>query len=263
MKIRLRPAAAVLLVACIPGLAHAAWEDLETVTLPEDEPATGFLGMVGVGLVSAPEYSGASDRRAGIAPLVALSYDNVYWRFSRAGAWLYDAPGLRLGPALQLRRGRQDVDSDTVDGMDERDRSWEAGLAAQVRLPVGLLSAGYYADVTDTTGGTAAAADLHIPLAAGDAWRVGVSAGFEWLSEGITDHLYGVEADEVTLGRPVYTPGAAANWKLGVSGAMQLGHSWSLLGGVTLTHLGREIHDSPIVDKANGATGFLGGVWRF
>ncbi len=91
--------------------------------------AADFKTSLGLGVGMVPDYEGSDDYEA-----VVIPFAKVLWESGRYV--LLDGNSLRInilsdewqfGPILQYRRGRDNVDNDRVDNMDDIDAAVEAG----------------------------------------------------------------------------------------------------------------------------------------
>lgn len=252
----------------LPAHAQDALSELNEAhrseTPPEPDRPSAWRGFLGAGLLSGQTVFGES--RTVPVPLVSVSYrDTVYWQIARGGVWLFksDDRSVRLGLAVKLRRGYDPDDVDHLAGMQERDRSVEAGVTARWATRPLVLSAAYYTDVSGTTKGDSASLAFSVPFRLGERWRLSPSISAEWLSAKVVDYYYGVQPSEATATRPAYKGKNSVNLRAGVGARYLLARSWLLFVGASYTHLGVGIADSPIVERS-GVAAVHGGVgWRF
>lgn len=226
--------------------------------------AGGWDGFVGAGVIAVQGAYG--DDRTTVLPLASVSYkDTLYWRSAGGGAWLLTSDDRRArgGIAVRFRRGYDPDDDAGLDGMAARDTSLEVGVNASIATRAASIGAAYYSDISGTTDGESAMVSISHPIRMGARVRLVPSVGAEWFDANVVSYYYGVRADEATATRPAYEGRATVNVRAGLSAGYALTRNWSLLGGVSYTHLGAGITDSPIVINDRVAALYLGAGWRF
>jgi len=263
---------AVALLSVTASLSARAQDALSELdfAFSETEPARdstgsgGWRGFLGAGLIALDRP--VADRKAFLLPLVSISYgDTFYWNVGQIGAWLLksDDRSARLGIALKARGGYDPDDFDGLAGMDKRDTSAELGVNGKWRTRPVAVSFGYFTDVSDKTNGNSALLGLSFPIRLSDSWSLIPSVGAEWLSTEVVDYYYGVRPGEAAFGRPPYAGESTVNLRAAVMAHYRLARAWSLFGGVSITHLGSGISDSPIIIHDDVAALFVGAGWHF
>jgi outer membrane protein len=79
----------------------------------------------------------------------------------------------------------------------------------------------------------------------------------------LNNYYYGVRADEATLNRPQYMPGAGTDAWLGLYGYYDISRGWRALGGIGVNLLDNRVRNSPIVRDGTRPTAFLGAAYDF
>jgi len=97
----------------------------------------------------------------------------------------------------------------------------------------------------------------------GRAWVFEPSLGVGWQSRDLVDYYYGVRGVETRPGRPAYSGGATSNAFAKLSLSYMLTSGWSVYGGGEYTYLGKNISDSPIVERRYETGVFLGLTYEF
>ena len=122
-------AASVFIVLAL-GLQAQAQQSF-IVAVPPDLP-----NLVSVGLGVAPDYEGSDDLTFGVLPAGQLTFGNRSVRLigTTLSGNLVDHEFLRLGPSLNYRFGRKDVDDEVVKKMTDVDGSVELGAFAGIEL---------------------------------------------------------------------------------------------------------------------------------
>ncbi|MCB1620699.1 MAG: MipA/OmpV family protein [Thiothrix sp.] len=162
-----------------------------------------------------------------------------YWSFAE-----FSAGAVYLGLGLDEwdhRRG----DSAALGDMKALDRALNGRLGVALRAGDGVFSLELGQDLLAHKGAQAKLRYAH-DLVLG---RVHPFAELQWLSADMADYYVGVNADEVTVGRPAYQAGDALGLKAGVTFEYPLTRNLTVLGGVGLTGWDSAVTDSPIVDR--------------
>jgi MipA family protein len=158
--------------------------------------------------------------------------------------------------------GLDPEDNDELEGLEDRDPGFDLGVTARWQSVVGELNAQLLADVSNTSKGEELILSYAYPLAYGR-WHLRPEFGISWQSCDLGDYYFGVDADEATDRRAVYEVDSSVTPYAGIEFEYALDEKIDLLGGFGVGRLGNEISDSPIVDKANLAGGYLGLSYTF
>lgn len=265
----MRRALSVLLLLLFSAGAGASsmvgdMSDLPEAKQPESEK--NFSGMLGVAVLSKPEYSGSDENEVVAAPLISLDYkDTVYFKFNRAGVWFWKPKdtGVRFGALVKPRKGWSSGDGDSLKGMDDRDDSIEAGVNMEWKIERAKFEAGYLTDVSDKSDGNSGFFKFNYALVQQPKFQLMGLVGFEHLDKDVSNYYYGVKGSEATASRPAYKADADWIYSLGLVAMYGFAERWTLIGGAVYSRLGDEMDDSPIVEDRNNTLGALGVAWRF
>ena len=165
---------------------------------------------------------------------------------------------MALGFAAQPRFGFHPKDGNRLDGMSSRHDSIEGGVAFEWELPQASLSAAYFTDWSETSGGQSWRLSVDHQLVDSRSWDVSAYIDLDYAGTKIVQYYFGVRPDEATAARPSYQPGATVISSLGLSGAYKLNKDYALLFGSELSYLGAAAAASPIVQRRNSLMGYLG-----
>jgi len=265
-------AAALGMALAAPG---AAFADSHASDAMNDEAASadngGWRFELGAGVGVAPDYEGSEDYQA--VPLFAarIQKDNYFARLQGTKLQVNVIPSrmFRLGPQLNYRFKRNDVDDDRVDDLRTVDEAWELGLFGGIRfrdvagknITLGAdasasrdVAAGHNGWLVDLRG------LVRFPIAEG--WRMGVGAGGTWASSNYMDEYFSIDADnarrsglrEFSADSGVKDVGVDANVDWGFT------DNWGLSFRVAYDRLLSDAEDSPIVDDRGSENQFFGGV---
>lgn len=197
-----------------------------------------------------------------VVPMLRFEGERGYLRGLRGGYVLHRDGGFELGPFLQVRGDGYDADdSDFLAGMDDREFSLDAGVAASWRVErVGQFELSAATDVLGRSGGQELEASYSALFRAGGFTFV-PALSLKWQSEDMVDYYYGVRADEALPGRPAYRADAALVPELSMLATRRFASNWTIYGRVGHSWLPSEIRDSPIVDASSRTTVMVGLGW--
>ncbi len=87
--------------------------------------------------------------------------------------------------------------------------------------------------------------------------------GVEWVDKKYVDYYYGVRASEATAGRAAYVGNGAVNAEISLASIYRFDKHHSMMLNVGVKSLGKEIKDSPIVDRSIESRVMLGYKYSF
>ena len=227
-------------------------------------PIAAAQHTAGLGAGYAPDYEGSEDYQG--VPMVMLRghYDSGRF-FALVGTNLkvnlLADKTYSLGPVLNYRMGRDDVDNNQVDDMRDIDDALEAGVFGGVKVDNWLFGLELLADVTDEHDGMTIQAD------AGYQWKVSkelmITPGIftTWADDDYMDTYFGVNSKNrgsSTL------PDYEADSGIKDFGAKVVANytpweKWGIMGIFTYKTLLNDAEDSPIVDdEGDDGQMFLG-----
>lgn len=93
--------------------------------------------------------------------------------------------------------------------------------------------------------------------------RIAPSIGFHWKSRLLLDYYYGVRDEEATPGRPAYTATSGLQGFFRLSASYQLSNHWAIVGLAEYETLSRSVRQSPLVERSDLATLFIGIMYNF
>jgi outer membrane protein len=153
-------------------------------------------------------------------------------------------------------------DSPFLSGMSERKGSAWLGVRARHSFGWATLTGELSADASDNSGGQKAKIGIERRFALGD---LGISPRLTatWMDSKYTDYYYGVSAVEARSGRGVYRPDATVNTSIGMRMDYRLAPQQMLFLDLGVEALGKEIRNSPLVDRRSVPEVRLGYLYRF
>ena len=236
------------------------------IAIPADLP-----NVVGVGVGAAPDYEGSDDLTYGVLPAFQMTFGNRNVRLigTTLSANLVDHKYLRLGPSINYRFGRKDVDDDVVDRMEDIDGSIELGLYAGFELlndvnPRYRFSATveFLQDVSDGHDGwvTNVSARYWAPLS--KPLDIGIGAGLTFASDDYMSTFFSVDArDAAASGLAQYdADGGLKDVWVQPMFVFHFSKKWHLGFGFRYKLLLGDAADSPVVDDRGSKNQFLAGL---
>lgn len=224
---------------------------------PDGLNTNGTQWRLGVmGTLSDDAYVDA-DNSIGIYPLIFFESQRFFFHATEGGVHLYKGDQFTLDATLVIGSlnmdpddlGREALASRNVDRgqLDDRDRSYYAGLSASWASRFGVLSAEAHADISGTSEGERYDVGYKYPWNIGRA-RVTPHIGVTYLSENVADYYYGIDTDESITGDYSYIPDAALLSGVGVDLAYSLSHDWNIYATLDYESYPDEIADSPLIE---------------
>jgi len=228
------------------------------------------IASIGVGI--APDYVGSDDDTVVAGPSGRLTFDNhryIKLVGPTVTSNLIDHDIFRLGPALNYRFGRSDVDDQVVNLMEDIDGTVELGLNAGLHFTNALNPRYQFAvnlEVFYDVGGEHEdiVSNLSVsywrPLV--KAFTVGMVAGTQYGGDDFANNYFGVSAvDSARSGLPRFiAEGGFNDVSLSLIGVLHLGPTWHIGGGVHYQYLMDEIADSPIVATRGSRDQLIAGI---
>ena len=257
-------AAAVFLVLTL-GLEARAQQSF-IVAVPPDLP-----NLVGVGFGIAPDYEGSDDQTFGVLPAGQLTFGkrNIRLIGTTLSANLIDHEFLRLGPSLNYRFGREDVEDEVVNTMTDIDGSVELGAFAGIEMlndanPRYRFSASVEF-LQDISGGhegwlTQFSARYWRPLSKPLDFGIGVS--FTYAGEDYMSTYFSVNARDASASGLARFDAEAGAKDLSVTPKFifHISKQWHLGFGFRYKLLIGDAADSPVVDVQGSKNQFLAGL---
>ncbi|TDR41527.1 outer membrane scaffolding protein for murein synthesis (MipA/OmpV family) [Tahibacter aquaticus] len=229
------------------------------------EDAQGGKPRWGIGLgggVLQKAYRDIDSKTIGIPLLIyegrwiSLTGPGLSFKFPDAGAFSFALT------AQLSRDGYEDSDSPFLAGMDERKDNVWVGASAKWHTEIADFAAHWQTDASDYSGGQKFSLSAQRRFSAGR-FDFTPRLAATWLDASYVDYYYGVQAHEVRLARPLYTPGSTVNFEAGLRTGFRLRERDSLFLDLGVERLGSAIEDSPLVEKSSESRVFMGYVHLF
>jgi outer membrane protein len=228
--------------------------------------------VIGVAGGIAPDYSGSVNYKFVAAPFVKYTfYGQMYGQLlaTELKVNILDHPWLRLGPLVNYRFERDDVENSQVDRMKKIDSTAEAGAWIGVEFKAAgnprqrfIASLDFMDDVGDVHNGwlITLSARYWYPISRPIDVSIGVSSTYA--DDNFMQKYYGVTTgDSIRSGLPVFSAGGGIR-DVTVSPAIvyHLSQTWHLAAGVRYQALLSDAHDSPLVSGVGSSDQWLAGI---
>lgn len=224
----------------------------------------------GIGIaagVKQQPYTGAGTKTQGI-PLIY--YENRYVRVLGAGAEL-KLPKVELGANSSLSfglrakyglGGYEPSDAPILRDMQERKGSVWLGAGVTWRNEIADISAEWLGDASGKSKGQQFRLGVQRDFRAGN-FTLTPRIEANWLDKKYVDYYYGVRAEESRPGRPAYLGNSTVNTEIGLRVGYAIDSHQSVFVDVSATQLGKQIKNSPLVDRSSQSAVSLGYLYRF
>jgi outer membrane scaffolding protein for murein synthesis (MipA/OmpV family) len=241
----------------------------------------GWSGHLILGGGVVPDYEGSEDYAPIPFGAARIGYDDYYLETRGLGARANLLPGgllpfgLEVGPVVNWRSGRDDVDDDRVDDLRDIDGTLEMGAFAKISTDDVLrqddelaFEVEFLSDVGGEHDGTTISFGPSYSFSPIEQLRLGVDLSATYASGNYNDTYFGVDAaDAARSGLSQYdADGGLKDVGVSVNAMYQLSEHWGLTGMAKVTQLVGDAADSPIVEDEGSATQglFVAGVmYRF
>jgi MipA family protein len=245
---------------------------------------------VGLGVISTPEYEGASKRATGVTPDLNIKYTTRdFGSFSlgsksRGLSWtMIDKEDYSFGIGIQGDGGRKDnkdgsafqPGSKRLQGMGEIKPSFEVAAFGHVVLGVPLslqVVKGFgdgKPDAKDFSikghGGTRVELLSEIPIEITKSFSLSIAPGVSWADSKFTQTYFGVTAAQAARSgyKEFKAKGGIRSISLGVGANYKFDSNWTANAFVNYSQLQGDAGKSPLVQKKGQASVILGATYQF
>jgi outer membrane protein len=146
--------------------------------------------------------------------------------------------------------------------LEDRHFTLLGGMEAFIYTRFGIINLALAHDLFNVHSGTQAKFKWLYNLTLNQ-WQFELAAVADWKSEQIVDYYYGVRPSENSYWSEHYRPGSATNLGLELTTQYVINQHWELLFLARYTELGDAIVASPLINKQNTNTFFVGTSYRF
>ncbi|MGE0483902.1 MAG: MipA/OmpV family protein [Gammaproteobacteria bacterium] len=258
-----------LLVTAQQPIGLQTTEPLELDPVAEELPATqawglrlGLLGAVG------PDFEGASAYEADAVPLLRVNWrDRVVFRGRSLDLNAVLVDGLRAGPMLKTRAGRNDDEAAFLRGLGEVDRAFEAGGFVRLKHGPFALRVNALHDVAGAHGGTLVETNALVRLPLSDP-LFSLTVSTTWVDDAYNRAYFGIDAVQARRSglRRFDADGGFKDVGVALGTRVGLSAHWSAVMTLSYQRLLGDAADSPVVADHGDADQFygaVGAVWEF
>ncbi|MBF0121885.1 MAG: MipA/OmpV family protein [Candidatus Omnitrophica bacterium] len=239
------------------------WGVLFFATVAMAEESMKLIG--GGAVISSSPYRGIGAKITPL-PLIRYDYKDFYIKGVEAGYRFFKTEDVTLSILGSPRfMGYHSSDSDALQGMENRNNSFDAGVSGDYKLPKcgGIaMGASILTDVAGVHDGQVMTLSLSKKFSIKH-FKLTPSLGARLQTSSLVDYYYGVRASEVAADRPEYKPGTAVNYFGDMMFNFGIHPKWIVITKVGVEFLDHEITRSPIVNKDYLVTGIIGVTRRF
>lgn len=204
---------------------------------------------VGIGVVSLGSEFDGVDSQNYIVPIPYYRGERLTVDLEGLSYALFQSESFQLSAAIRGRfDGFDPDDSRALSDLEERNSGVDGGLSLSSNNDWGITELSLLADISGTSDGYELSLAYQYPIQKGR-WMFAPEFGIKAGSEDLVDYYYGVDVDEVVVGRPAYQADPAVDIYLSTTASYQLSKKASLLFGVEHIRLDEVKQDSPIVDQ--------------
>jgi outer membrane scaffolding protein for murein synthesis (MipA/OmpV family) len=241
---------------------------LTQTPIVDAEPGTVGLGF-GLRFGDSP-YKGIdniasinNDNNSDLVPLYQYNGKRLFFHGTSAGLRLVDRPGIAIDAVADYRFDRLETDANPFfKGLKDREQTVDGGLSISLRQPWGTLRATALTDLLSRHNGEEYSLSYSRGFRTGNL-QLRPYASYIYQSADLLDYYYGVDADEATVSRPEYSPGADDFWRLGLNASYRLTPGWHLHANLGFEAVPDSARDSPLTDKDHLLSGFVGASYQF
>ena len=226
---------------------------LPSLVSADDQPVETLINKVRVGgslsfNYSKPIFKGI-DSATGYSLVPRVSLGPV----DKSGHSTYKGPlKFMLRPRLGFfNQGYDASDSVMLNGMKDRDSSFNVGLKLHTRTPLGsFVFTGAYDVIGKHDGFESSLMYTNLIPLANNKLRVYPEIGVSYWSRQVSDYYFGVGSDEAQAGRSEYALDSTTNLFLGYRMEYPLTKNWGLTHSLRSIWYDDDILNSPIVDES-------------
>ena len=222
---------------------------------------------IGIGTVLTNEPYKEIDTKVRVIPFFLYRTRNLSLYGPIMNYSLFNDKSYDLGIIAKARfEGYEEDDSDFLQGMDEREWTFELGTYASKEFNFGKINADFSADILNRHQGYELKSYYSYTfrnVLKTPGLMISPNIGINYRSEHLNNYYFGVRSSEAIVGRPVYNAGDSIGLIAGASINYMFSEKTSIMGMISFEWLGDEIKKSPVVDKNFESSFILGIVYNF
>ena len=251
------------------SLPIAVWQCTPALAVDDTWQVT-----LGAGVVSSPEYPGASDNKTRALPVISATYGRYFIGSvpgvgvpAGLGAYLYQDSQWRIGVAIGggIGKARDESDDPRLRGLGNIDGTARGGVFASYQGSWYAVRANVMTDIGGKDQGTLAALDFdarYVPLRG---LTLTAGPGLIWADNAYTRTFFGIDGlQNVRSGLARYeAKGGINSVRFSVGASYRLTPNWMLNARVTAAELRGDAVNSPITADKSQVTFGMFASYRF
>ena len=273
-KLKILALATLMTGVVVSFPVHAQEEDDIVGYRSGEKSRDKISGYVAGGVAVFPEYPGSEDYDVVPGVIAKVNYGEYYYA-------QFMGPELKVnvirdkkfnfGPLIGYDGGRDDVENDRVDLLDEVDNGLELGAFASYAFnevfhsrdevefelsAVQDVASGHEGFIADLD------ASYSLPVHFHGTWRLGFSLGASYVSDDYADSYYSISsAESVASTLPTFNAeGGLDTVDAMITANYLLSNQWGIFGFAGVEQLVGDGEDTPITDIEGDDTSFSGGL---
>lgn len=238
------------------------------IILPGDFDMRDVNVQLGLGVGTAPEYTGSDHYSLRYVPLISVSYKDKFRFFGTEGLLtLYGTKNFRTGLLIRYRGGRGENDHPSLNGLGDVGGGFEGGAYVEGRVKKSVFRLRLAQDLSGEHDGLmlTMTADQGVYQSSDGKWVAGVGLRATWVSKDYAQTYFGVTPEQsLASGLNIYSPSSGIR-DVVARGIIRYDMSkhWRISTLVQFGRLLGDIADSPLVEERGSAMQALGGVGVF
>ncbi|MCL5975895.1 MAG: MipA/OmpV family protein, partial [Gammaproteobacteria bacterium] len=149
------------------------------------------------------------------------------------------------------------------EGMKDRDGGFWMGAKVEWKNPLVNITAELVTEVSGDSDGSSFNLGFERSWDFKERFTLTPRLVASWSDKDYVDYYYGVRQEEVNANRSFYKGDSTVNIEAGIRGDYMFNEKHFMFLDLSVTSLGSEIEDSPIVDSSTQSRVFLGYIYRF
>jgi outer membrane scaffolding protein for murein synthesis (MipA/OmpV family) len=256
------------------GTVDAMADESTSSANPNSLSTDAWHFTVGGGILSLPEYPGASDRKFEPLPLLGASDGRFFIGTVPdantplgMGLYLYRDSHWQVAALLSYDfiQPRDQSDDARLQGLGDISRTAHAGLFGSYSVDWFTVRGSVLTDILGKHEGTVATLGLEGKYQPVDRLTLSAGPGLTWGSSQYNRTFYGVDTGQsARSGLPEYAPDSGvASVNFSVKANYRLSNRWGVGATVVASELRGDVADSPIVEKKTQVTYGLFSSYQF
>ena len=211
-------------------------------------------------------YTGAATK---ITPSPVIFFDNhlFYVRWTRVGVYVAGASKEEYSWGVSLTAqpepfGYKASDSQSLNGMTNKDNTIEAGIALDAEYKTHFFNVVFFQDILNKSNSYLARAEVgeHLKLSK---WDLYPSVMLIYHAKKFNEYYYGVTPAEATSTRAAYEPQAGIDYSFQSYAKYNFNDRWSTLLNFRADYLDKTEQNSPIVSDKYMFSGLASVMYKF